>query len=104
MSHLGTKIKLSTAFRPQTNGQTEIVNQVLEQYLHHFCNYQQDDWVELLLFVEYSHNTSVSEATKISPFYAKYGYQFDIQWVEPKKEEEWTNPDNELLLTCGNGI
>jgi len=104
MSHLGIKLKLSTAFRPQTDGQTEIVNQVLEQYLRHFCNYQQDDWVELLPFAEYAHNTAVSEATKISPFYANYGYQPETQWVGVKEEEEWTNPASELLLSRWKGI
>src|SRR6202165_1680552 len=38
----------STAFHPQSDGQTERVNQVLEQYLRIFCDYQQDNWVQLL--------------------------------------------------------
>jgi hypothetical protein len=104
MVHLDIKLKLSTAFRPQTDGQTEIVNQVLEQYLRHFCNYQQDDWVELLPFAEYAHNTAVSEATKTSPFYANYGYQPETQWVGPKQGEEWANPASELLLSRWKGI
>ena len=44
---LGVKINLSTAYHPQTNGQTERVNQILEQYLHCTINYQQDDWANL---------------------------------------------------------
>lgn len=99
MTHLGVKLKLSTAFRPQTDGQTEIVNQVLEQYLRHFCNHQQDDWVELLPFAEYAHNTAVSEATKMSPFNANYGFQPETQWARPKEGSEWTNPASELLLS-----
>jgi hypothetical protein len=68
MSNLGVKLKLSTAFRPQTDGQTEIINQILEQYLRHFCSYQQDDWAELLPFAEHALNTPTSEVTKMSPF------------------------------------
>src|SRR2546430_2376292 len=42
------KSNKSTAYHPQSDGQTECVNQVLEQYLHIFCDYQQDDWYHLL--------------------------------------------------------
>src|SRR5271154_7056416 len=45
---LGIKSNLSTAYHPETDGQTERVNQVLEQYLRFYINYQQDDWVSLL--------------------------------------------------------
>ena len=41
---LGVKSSLSTAFHLQTDGETERVNQELEQYLHIFCNYQADNW------------------------------------------------------------
>jgi hypothetical protein len=99
MLHLGIKLKLSTSFRPQTDGQTEIVNQVIEQYLRHFCNFQQDDWVELLPLAEYAHNTAVSEATKMSPFFANYGYQPETQWARPKDDLEWTNPASEILMS-----
>jgi hypothetical protein len=68
MSHLGVKLILSTAFRPQTDGQTEIVTQILEQYLRHLCSYQQDDWAELLPFAEYALNTATSEVTKCNHF------------------------------------
>ena len=45
---LGIKANLSTAYHPKTDGQTEWVNQILEQYLQVFINYQQDDWKNLL--------------------------------------------------------
>jgi len=80
------------------------MNQVLEQYHRHFSNYQQDDCVEFLRFAEYAHNTSVSEATKISPFYANYGYQPETQWVGVKEEEDCANPASKLLLSRWKGI
>ena len=43
---LGIKTKLSMAFHPQTNGQTERMNQELEQYLWFFIEYRQKDWPE----------------------------------------------------------
>jgi len=53
MQLLQVKLNMSTAFHPASHGQTERVNQTLEQYLRSYCTYQQDDWVSLLLFSEY---------------------------------------------------
>src|SRR4030095_14699902 len=64
----------STAFHPQSDGQTERVNQVLEQYLRIYCNYQQDDWTTLLPLAEFTYNNAQHNSTKSSPFYANYGY------------------------------
>ncbi len=65
---------MSTAFHPQTDGQTERVNASLEQYLRAYCNYPQDDWSTLLGIAEFAHNNHSSDATACSPFYANYGY------------------------------
>jgi hypothetical protein len=59
----GITQNLSTAFHPQTDGQTERVNSVLEQYLRGYCNYQQDNWAELLSMAEFSYNNKVSATT-----------------------------------------
>lgn len=68
------KQKISTAYHPQTDGQTERVNQVLETYLRTYCNYQQDDWVSYLPLSQFVYNNSEHASTKTSPFYANYGY------------------------------
>src|SRR5258708_10165077 len=52
----------------------EQVNQILEQYLRVYCSYQQDDWVDFLGVVEFQYNNSHHDATRISPFFANYGF------------------------------
>ena len=74
-SKLGVKSTMSTAFHPQTDGETERVNQELEQYLRIFCNFQVDNWAELLPFMEFAHNARAHSATNHSPFKVWYGYQ-----------------------------
>jgi hypothetical protein len=71
---LGTKHKMSTAFHPQTDGQTERLNQTMEGYLRCYVNYQQTNWVGLLPMAQFAYNSATTETTKISPFYANYGY------------------------------
>ena len=70
---LGIETRLSTAFHPQTDGQTEWINQELEQYLRFFVNYRQKDWPEWLAPAEFAVNNKVYTATKMSPFIANYG-------------------------------
>ena len=53
---LGITPTLSTAYHPQTDGETERVNQEIEQFLWIFCNYHQDNWSDLIPFAEFSHN------------------------------------------------
>jgi len=55
---LDIKVNLSTAFHPETDGQTERVNQILEQYLRIFTNYQQDNWVPQLPIAEFAYNNT----------------------------------------------
>ncbi|HEY4064592.1 MAG TPA: DDE-type integrase/transposase/recombinase, partial [Puia sp.] len=80
MKKLDVRLRKSTAFRPQTDGQTERINQTLEHYLRQYCNYEQDDWCEMLPLAEYSYNNSVTTATQMSPFYANYGFHPRTTW------------------------
>ena len=70
---LGISVKLSSAYHPQTDGQTERVNQILEQYLRCSVSYQQDDWVNLLSLAEFAYNNSLHASTGVTPFFANYG-------------------------------
>ena len=71
---LGVEIKLSSAYHPQTDGQTKSVNQVLEQYLRCTINYHQDNWVELLPLAEFAYNNTLQGSTQQTPFFANYGH------------------------------
>jgi hypothetical protein len=75
MKQLGAKHKLSTAAHPQTDGQTERINQIVEQYLRHYINQLQDNWVELLPLAQFAYNSATTSTTKQSPFFAIYGYE-----------------------------
>ena len=70
---LGTKRKLSTAYHPQTNGQTERINQEIGTFLRHYINYQQDDWTEWLAAAEFAYNDKKHAATGKTPFELNFG-------------------------------
>jgi len=70
---LGIKTKLLMAFYPQTDEQTERMNQELEQYLRFFIENRQKDWPEWLAAAEFAINNKVHMMTKVSPFMANYG-------------------------------
>ncbi len=71
---LQIKANASTAFHPQTDGQTERVNQEVEKYLRIFVNHLQDDWVEWLLLTAFAHNNCMHSAMGKSPFEINYSY------------------------------
>ncbi|MBW0549850.1 hypothetical protein O181_089565 [Austropuccinia psidii MF-1] len=70
---------LPTAYHPETDGQTERVNQILEPYLCMYVSYHQDDWNTWLPLAEFAYNNSAHSSTKKSPFFTVYGRdpQFD---------------------------
>lgn len=82
---LQIKTTPSTAYHPQTDGQTERVNQEVEQYLRLFCNHRQDDWAEWLSLAEFSHNNRVQASTRQSPFMLNSGRHPRLG-VEPLRE------------------
>lgn len=72
--HLGIEARMSTAFHPETDGQTERFNAVMEQYLRSYVKYQQDDWVHWLPMAEFAANNHVSATTRATPFFSTYGF------------------------------
>jgi len=77
--------KLSTMFYPQTDGQTERMNQELEQYLRMFINHCQEQWPEWLGTAEFIYNNKVQTSTKVSPFRANSGRDFWMGFKLRKK-------------------
>jgi len=73
MSLSGSKLSMSTAFHPQTDGQTERVNRILEDILRHYVSADQKNWDTLLSFAEFTYNNKVSVSTGYSPFYLQSG-------------------------------
>ncbi|KAI7935956.1 hypothetical protein MJO29_015259 [Puccinia striiformis f. sp. tritici] len=74
MKSLNIKAATSTAYHPQTDGQTERMNQILEDYLRHFVNYHQTDWAEKLDLAEFSLNNMHSSSSGVSPFFFVHGF------------------------------
>ena len=70
----GVELAISKAYHPNFNGQTEIVNKSLEQYLRAFARDKPHRWVEWLLFDEFWLNTNFLTAIKVTPFEALYGH------------------------------
>lgn len=64
----------STAFHPQTDGQVERINALLEDYLRHYVSLEQTDWAHWLALAEFSYNNTPSASTKCSPFFAIHGF------------------------------
>jgi len=71
---------MSTAFHPQTDGQTEILNRILENYLRAYTSLEQMNWAKLLRSAEFTYNNSRSSTTKITPFMALYGYNPELRF------------------------
>ena len=65
---LGVQQNISTAYHPQTNGQSERMNQTMEDLLRIFSNYQKDNWADWLPVVQYIINSRPSSTTKKAPF------------------------------------
>ncbi|KAL0532578.1 hypothetical protein IC582_031283 [Cucumis melo] len=74
-SFLGTSLNISSSYHPQTDGQTERFNSMLEEYLRHFVNARQKNWVQLLDVAQFCFNAQTSSSTGRSPFEIVSGRQ-----------------------------
>jgi len=103
MQLLQVKLNLSTAFHPESDGQTGRVNMTVEQYLRSYCSYQQDNWALLLPFAEHAYNTSMMESTKACPFEINYGFSRRAQWSGIVSDKKGIHPDSEPIVKDWEG-
>ncbi|CAJ0952679.1 unnamed protein product [Ranitomeya imitator] len=109
---MGIDLSFSSAFHPQTNGQTERTNQTLETYLRCFVSADQDDWVSFLPLAEFALNNRASSATLVSPFFCNSGFhpRFSSGQVESsdcpgvdsvvdRLQQIWTQVVDNLILS-----
>jgi len=87
---------LSSAYHPQTDGQTERVNQDLETYIQMFCTHRQDDWAKWLHMAEFAYNNKEHSTIKMSPF--KANNLTEPRWLMEMKTENMTHPAAEEQL------
>ncbi len=96
--HFRIKRWLSTAYHPQTDGQTERQNCTLEQYLHAYVNYHQGDWVYWLPMAEFAYNNSVHSALGVSPYFAETGWNPCVDNTARPLEESKLVPNSPAAL------
>jgi hypothetical protein len=90
------EMALSTAYHPQMDGQTEQLNQELEQYLQLYINCMQTDWVDWLPITEFTYNNCKHSATSFLPFFLEYGHHLFIPMAPWKSQID--NPTAEEFV------
>ena len=95
---LGTKINMSTAYHPQTDGQTENANKTLEQELRAFVAYHQDDWDDWLVTCEIATNSAVQTSTGFTPYYLNYGQEISLPLSQAIKNSKLNQNENAIQL------
>jgi transposase InsO family protein len=98
---LGIKLAATTAYHPQGDGQTERVNQELEQYLRLFVNQRQDNWSELLPLAEFQYNNHIHSTTQHQPFLLETGRlpRMGFEPDQPPSKTESVNEFTERMKT-----
>ena len=108
---LGIKRKLSTAFHPQTDGQTERQNSTMEAYLWAFVNFEQNDWARLLPIAEFAYNNAKNASTGLTPFkpncryHPCVSYKKDLNLCSKSRTaEELSSEFRELMTICQQNL
>jgi hypothetical protein len=76
----------SSSMHPQTDGQTERINRILEETLRHYVNFRRDDWDVLLSCAEFAYNSSVHSAIRMTPFECDIGFVPATFWAWSDKK------------------
>jgi len=88
---LGTQLNFSTAYHPQTDGQTEQVNQVVGDILRAYVMQQPSRWEDYFHLVEFAYNNGYHTSLQMSPFEVLYGWKCRIP-------SSWGGPEDKLML------
>lgn len=100
-STLQTKINPSSAYHPQTDGQTEIRNRKIEEMIRCFADYNKTNWDEHIVEFEVAYNSSVHSSTTFTPFYLNYGHH---PRTIPLETIATTNPAAETFISKMSSI
>jgi hypothetical protein len=100
---LGIKLVISTAYHPQTDGQTEHVNQELKGYLQIFTSQRQDDWDKLLPLGKFAHNNHVHSSTQHTPFMIDTG-RHPCMGFGPQQAQSKLESVNEFTDQMAKGL
>ena len=108
---LGVKRRLSTAFHPQTDGQTERQNSTMEAYLRAFVNFEQNDWARLLPMAEFAYNNAKNASTGHTlfelncGFYPRMSYKEDVDpHSQSRSADELSAEFRELMTVCRENL
>ena len=96
----GTRLAMSTAYHPQTDGQTERANRTIEQMLRSYVNVQQNDWDQHLTAIEIAYNNSKQASTGYSPFFLNSGQHpfFPLTTSVRSESDQYSNATAEQMI------
>ena len=105
------KRRLSTAFHPQTDGQTKQQNSTIEVYLRAFINFEQNDWARLLPMAEFAYNNAKNASTGYMPFelncsyYSQMSYEEEVDSRSKSKSADKVSVElRELMIVCQKNL
>ena len=96
----GTRLRLSTAYHPQSDGQTERTNRTLEEYLRSYVNNNINDWDQLLTYAQIAFNNNISSSTGYTPYFLNHGEEINlpINQIANTLKQDTENIKNETAL------
>ncbi len=108
---LGIKQKLSTAFHPQIDSQTERQNSIIEAYLRAFVNFKQDNWARLLPMAKFAYNNAKNASIGYTPFKFNCDYHFRASYeedVDPRSQsksvDKLATELRKLMIVCKKNV
>ena len=108
---LSIKKRLSTAFHPQTDGQTDRQNSRMEAYLQAFVNFEQNDWARLLTMAKFAYNNTKNASIGHTPFELNCGYHLRMSYEEEvdshsksKSADELSVELKKLMIVCRENL